>query len=170
MNNTLAFAEERILTIYTYSSSTLAQTHPTLTRLTATQSDATLDFHPQADAWSIREILAHLVDDEMYVMRTRLVRMLQEEMPLLIPHDEKKWYATRNTSRDHIGELLSDFATQRAASLGILHMLSKDDWERQGNQPEYGILTVAMWVDHWIEHDTTHIAQISETLEAYQRR
>lgn len=147
----------------------LAQTPETLEKLTFDLTDAALDFRLQAEDWSIREILAHLVDDEMYVVRTRMERIVKEELPLLVPHDEKKWYATRNTTRDQIGELLSDFTIQRRASLGILRMLRAEDWTRQGTQPEYGIFTAEKWLDHWAEHDATHIKQISRTLEMYQR-
>jgi hypothetical protein len=148
----------------------LAQTHVTLLRLTETLLDEQLDFHVEPDVWSIREILAHLVDDEMYVMRTRMERIIKENVPLLAPHDERRWYATRNTTRDQLAELLSDFAIQRAASLGMLHMLRESDWERQGRQPEYGDFTAQEWLGHWVEHDTTHIEQISRTLEVYDKR
>ena len=149
---------------------TLARTYATLQHLTITAKDASLDFRVESDDWSIREILAHLVDDEMYVMRTRMERIIKEDRPSLAPHDEKHWYATRNTTRDGIEELLSDFAVQRAASLGILRMLSEEDWQRQGNQPEYGDFTAEEWLVRWVEHDTTHIEQISRTLEVYEQR
>ena len=149
---------------------TLEQTHATLLRLTEALTDEILDFHAESDAWSIREILAHLVDDEMYVTRTRMERMMKEDLPLLAPHDEKRWYAARNTTRDQLAELLSDFATQRAASLGMLRMLRESDWERQGRQPEYGDFTAEVWLGHWVAHDTTHIEQISRTLEVYDQR
>lgn len=147
----------------------LEQTHAALVQLTAELADDALDFHPAADEWSIREILAHLVDDEMYVMRTRLERIVKEDMPTLTPNDEKKWYATRNTTRDHTAELLNDFALQRAASLNIMSMLREEDWARRGLQPEYGVFSAEEWLKHWAEHDTVHIEQISKTLEVYKR-
>lgn len=147
----------------------LEQTHANLIRLTAELSDEALDFHFAVNEWSIREILAHLVDDEMYIMRCRLERMIKEDMPTLAPHDEKKWYATRNTTRDHIAELLSDFALQRAASLNIMSALREEDWLRQGLQPEYGVFSAEEWLDHWAEHDRTHVEQITKTLEVYKR-
>ena len=148
----------------------LGQTHAVLRQLTANLADEALDFHPEPDSWSIREILAHLVDDEMYVMRTRMERIIKEDTPLLAPHDEKKWYATRNTTRDQLTELLDDFAIQRAASLGMLRMLRESDWQRQGQQPEYGIFTAETWLGHWVAHDSVHIEQISRIVEAYETR
>jgi uncharacterized damage-inducible protein DinB len=146
--------------------STLSQTYPTLVHLTAALPDSALDYRLD-DAWTIREILAHLVDDEMYVMRTRFERILKEEQPALAPHDEKKWYASRNKTRDALNELLADFQTQRAASLGIMAMLRESDWARQGYQPEYGMFTAEEWLKHWADHDTTHIQQIESLLRSY---
>jgi hypothetical protein len=146
---------------------TLEQTHPVLVHVTSTLTDTMLDFHPGLHEWSIREILAHLVDDEMFVMRTRLERMMKEEKPSLAPHDEKKWYSQRNTSRDALSELLSDFALQRAASLGILTLLRDSEWSRTAFHPEYGHFTAQEWVGYWVEHDLTHIQQIKHTIAAY---
>src|SRR5947209_7078116 len=97
----------------TQSIATLEQTSPTLIRLTSSLSDDALDYRQASDQWSIREVLAHLVDDEMYVMRTRLERMIKEDRPSLAPHDEQSWYASRNTTRDRLDDLLSDFGLQR---------------------------------------------------------
>lgn len=47
---------------------TLEQTHGALAELTASLSDEALDFRPGAEEWSTREILAHLVDDEMFII------------------------------------------------------------------------------------------------------
>ena len=144
----------------------MRQTHHTLTQLTSGVADAALDYRGDPEDWSVREILAHLVDDEAYVMRMRLERMLKEKRPDLAPYDQEAWYASRNTSRDALAQLLADFATQRAASLNILEMLRESDWAREGFQPEYGTLTVESWLDHWASHDATHLQQIERTLGA----
>lgn len=145
----------------------LRQTHLALVWLTSGAQEAALDFRLAEGEWTIREILAHLVDDEMYVMRTRLERIIKEERPHLAPHDEQAWYASRNTSRDALDDLLADFATQRAASLGIVTMLRESDWAKEGYQPEYGVFTAEKWLTHWVDHDTVHIKQIERTLDAY---
>ncbi len=146
----------------------LEQTGPALQRLTANVPDDALDFHVGPNEWSVREILAHLVDDEMYVMRLRMERIIKEDQPHLTPHDEQKWYASRNTTRDRLDELLADFSLQRAASLGIVKMLRESDWARQGTQPEYGTFTAEEWLGRWVEHDTVHLRQIESTLQAYR--
>ena len=158
----------------------LEQTYSTLVQLTTSLNDAALDFRTSLgnaaldfraspDEWSIREVLAHLVDDEMYVMRTRLERIVKEDHPHLTPHDEKKWYAARNTTRDALVDLLADFQLQRSASLGIMKMLRESDWAREGYQPEYGHFTAEEWLKRWVDHDATHIQQIENNLALYRK-
>jgi hypothetical protein len=148
----------------------LEQTQQALTGLTASLDDAALDFRAAPEEWSIREILAHLVDDEIYVMRVRMERIIKEEHPHLAPHDEKKWYASRNTTRDALDQLLADFRVQREASLAMLRMLREQGWARTGYQPEYGTFTAEEWLGHWAEHDTVHLNQIRQNLEMQSRR
>jgi hypothetical protein len=147
---------------------TLEQTHSTLVRLTAALNDEALDYRQDADEWTIREILAHLVDDEMFIMRTRLERIIKEDVPSLTSHDEKHWYSQRNKGRDQVGELLHDFAIQRTASLNILTFLHDSEWARRAYHPEYDHFTAEEWVGHWAEHDTVHIAQIERNIASWQ--
>ncbi len=148
---------------------TLEQTHASLVKLTRKLSDAALDFRPTPTDWSIREILAHLVDDEMYVNRLRLERIVKEDKPHLAPHDEKKWYANRNTSRDRRNELLADFARQREASLMMIKMLRESDWARMGFQPEYGEFSAEGWLSYWVKHDVLHLEQIESNLKKFAK-
>lgn len=146
---------------------TLEQTLQTLQGLTSGVTDAALDFRFSTDEWSVREILAHLLDDEMFVMRTRLERMMKEDNPQLTSHDEKKWYSQRNTARDELIQLLSDFAIQRRASLNMFSLLRASEWSRTAYHPEYGQFTAEQWLEHWVAHDITHIQQIERNLAAY---
>jgi hypothetical protein len=145
----------------------LEHTPQTLASITAALPEVALDFRPSPSEWSTREILAHLVDDEMFVMRTRLERMMKEKNPSLLAHDEKAWYRQRNTSRDALSELLSDFRVQRAASLGIVKFLRENEWARSAFHPEYGRFTAEQWIGYWGEHDLTHLRQIEHTLALY---
>lgn len=146
----------------------LEATTSALQQLVTPLDDHALDFRPAEDAWTIREVLAHLVDDEAFIMRQRLARIAKEERPDLAPHDEQHWYAHRNTARDTT--LLADFQVQRDASLGVIRLLRDADWQRVGYQPEYGEFTAAEWLVHWADHDTLHLRQIAETLATYQQQ
>ena len=148
----------------------MEETYPTLVRLVSGRDDAALDYRPAEGDWSAREILAHLVDDEMYVMRLRVERIVKEDLPHLAPHDEQKWYRGRNTTRDGLSELLADFELQRRASLGMIRMLRESDWQRKGYQPEYGEQTAEEWLAIWLRHDQDHLRQIEANLEGVGSR
>jgi hypothetical protein len=148
---------------------TLEQTVPILQRLTVDLGEEALNFRTGKDEWSIREILAHLVENERFIMIARVARMVKEEHPTLVPHDEKRWHSQRNTSRDTLNELLHDLAVQRAASLNTLAFLSEHDWSRTAYHPESGELTVQTWVEHWAEHDLAHIQQIEGILAVFAK-
>ena len=97
-------------------------------------------------------------------MRLRLERMLVEDHPSLAPFDEQAWEADRWRGRERLDDLLDDFDLQRAASIAILRRVEGDVWQRSGMQAEYGTLTVRTWLDHWLEHDRMHLAQIEGSL------
>ena len=141
----------------------LAATPDRLEAVTRNADDDALDAAQQGQ-WSARTVLAHLRDDEFMVTRPRLERMTVEEHPTLAPFDESAWAAARWRGRDTLQELLADFRLQREASMMILRRLEGDDWLRDGLQPEYGAFDVHWWVEHWLEHDETHIAQLSAVL------
>lgn len=109
---------------------TFVETSTVLENLTATLTEAQLNYRSAPEEWSIREILAHLVDDEMFVMRVRLERAVKETNPEVADNDEKAWYRQRNTTRDEVAELLHDFTVQRAASVNILTFLRESDWAK----------------------------------------
>ncbi len=141
----------------------LAATLDRLEALVRGAADNALDAAPEGE-WSARTVLAHLRDDEFMVMRLRLERMTVEDHPTLTPFDEKAWAASRWQGRDTVDELLADFRLQREVTMMILRRLEDDDWRRTGLQPEFGDFDVHWWVEHWLEHDETHLAQISAVL------
>jgi hypothetical protein len=141
----------------------LASTPAQLSSMLANVSDGRLDAAPEGE-WTPRIVLAHLRDDEYLVMRQRLARMLVEDTPVFPDFDEKAWAVTRNHARDHLQQLLDDFALQRAASIAVLRALDDPQWERPGRHETSGDYTVHTWVEHWVEHDETHVAQIRRAL------
>ena len=141
----------------------LAATPDRLEAATRGADDGALDAAPDGE-WSARTVLAHLRDDEFMVTRLRLARMTVEEHPTLAPFDEGAWASSRWSDRDGLQELLSDFRLQREASMMVLRRLEASDWLRTGLQPELGAFDVHWWVEHWLEHDETHVAQITAAL------
>lgn len=141
----------------------LVTTPDRLESLTAGVDDAALDAAPDGE-WSARVVLAHLRDDEYMLMRPRMVRIVVEAHPTLVPFDERAWAASRWKGRDALPQLLEDFRMQREASMMMLRRLEGDDWQRTGLQPEYGVFDAHWWLEHWLDHDENHLAQIESVL------
>lgn len=127
-------------------------------------SDADLDREPAPDEWPARTVLAHLRDDEFMVMRPRIERILVEHEPVLAPFDEQQWAATRWRGAEGLEALLEGFRVQRAATSAILERVTEAEWRRLGSQPEIGVFDLHWWVEHTLEHDEIHIAQVAAAL------
>jgi hypothetical protein len=135
-------------------------------RLEALLRDAdapALDAAPPGE-WSARTVLAHLRDDEFMVGRLRVERMAVEDHPALTPFDEQAWAASNWNAGDPAPDLLADFRAQRQATLLILRRLQDSDWRRTGFQPEIGEFDLLWFVEHWLDHDENHLAQIAAAL------
>lgn len=144
----------------------LAASPDRLQELVAGAPNGSLD-RVYGDEWPARTVMAHLRDDEFLCTRLRLERMLAEERPQLTPFDEKAWAATRFTGRDGTEVILGDFRAQREATLSILRCLTPERLGRTGFQPEYGEFDVLWWLEHWVEHDRTHLEQIRAALAGH---
>lgn len=42
--------------------------------------------------------------------------------------------------------------------------MNDEEWRRIGHQPEIGTFDLLWWVEHVLEHDENHLAQIARTL------
>lgn len=138
----------------------LGATPRRLAELVTMASERGLDYAPQ-DRWSLRMIVAHLLEDEVFDFRLRLERMLSEDWPSF---DGFPWAAGQQRGNDAIGELLRAFALQRQASLSMLTGLRGDDLGRAARMPGGELLTVGALVAAWVEHDREHLTQGEEVV------
>ena len=127
-------------------------------------SDDALGRAPAPGEWSARTVLAHLRDDEFMVMNIRAVRMLVEDNPALAPFDEQAWAATRWRGADGVDDLVEGFRQHRNATLAALARATPEQWRRTGSQPEIGSFDLLWWMEHTLEHDEDHIAQLERAL------
>jgi hypothetical protein len=122
-----------------------------------------LEWKPGPERWSIREVLAHLVDlEKLFVERVRSV--LEEETPELPKYSP-------------MGSLLGGPSTDATARLarfqglrGELVLLVKDApasaATRVGTHEELGRVTLAQLLNELANHDLGHLRQIAELYRA----
>ncbi len=121
------------------------------------------DARPDAERFTLREMVAHLLDFDM-VCRERFERIIREDNPELPNWDEgeaAKHYAKREAVHDL--ELLLD---SRRTLSAWLEGLSADEWQRTGTRPNVGTYNVGEGVALMLGHDAYHLRQTIEWLDA----
>lgn len=121
------------------------------------------DARPDAERFSLREVVAHLLDYDS-VTRERFERIIRENKPELENWDEDA-AATHYNARDpkHQSENL---LVSRQELAVWLEGLSDDEWQRVGSRPGVGEFSVEQGTALLLGHDAYHLDQIVAWLEA----
>ena len=116
------------------------------------------DWRPQPEAWTCRQLVAHLsAADPLF--EKRLARIVAENNPQLP-------YFGPDTARPEadapLPELLSRFRTQRDHLLKFLSAFPPEAWERPAVHETMGPTTFAQQIQNIINHDTDHLGQLDD--------
>ena len=108
-------------------------------------------------AWSIAEILNHLLDTEQrYIGRVRKMRReLRPTMKIMPDPDYTKLSALKAWTQ---------FYELRKRHLRLLRTLKPAEWRRGGTLTPVGKISIASLVRHMAAHDAMHTAQIARRL------
>ena len=121
------------------------------------------DARPDAERFTLREIVAHLLDYDT-VCRERFEHIIRENEPELPDWDmdeAARHYVSRNPQHDleHLLESRRSFAVW-------LEGLSEKEWQRAGSRPKVGKFTVKGVVSLILGHDAYHLRQVADWLDA----
>jgi hypothetical protein len=114
---------------------------------------------PAPGKWCIREIVAHLADDELVgAYRIRLI--LSAPGTAIQAFDQDVWARTgRYSTRDMI-DSLALYRTLRFANLKLLQSLTGQEWDMFGVHAERGIESLRDIAMYFAGHDLNHFRQI----------
>ena len=121
------------------------------------------DARPDAERFTLREMVAHLLDYDM-VSRERFERVIREDNPEL-PNWDMDAAAEHYAKRDAVGELKL-LLESRQTLAAWLEGLSTDEWQRSGSRPGVGTFSVFEGVALMLGHDAYHLRQAVEWLQA----
>src|ERR1044072_3905163 len=108
-----------------------------LTSLVEGLSSEDLGRRPAPLKWSIREIVAHLADDELVgAYRIRLI--LSSSGTAIQAFDQARWAETGRYNSIDLAVSLNLFRTLREANLSLFKLLSAKEWSRFGLHAERG--------------------------------
>jgi len=129
------------------------------------RSERALARRPAPGAWAPVEVLCHLRDtEEMFGERFAAILTMDEPiLPKVGP--AARWAEERQYLRHDAAVALAHFRRRRGESLEALVSMSPSDWQRGGEHPERGRLSVDMFVAMMAWHDDNHLEQLTRAVE-----
>ena len=114
---------------------------------------------PASGKWNIREIVAHLADDELVgAYRIRLI--LSAPGTTIQAFDQDVWARTGRYSTSDISDSMLLYRTLRFANLKLLQSLTAEEWDRFGVHAERGVESLRDIAMYFAGHDINHFRQI----------
>ncbi len=111
-----------------------------------------LNFNSDVDEWSVKQIVAHLLDAEN-IFHERIKKILAEEEPFL-PTQERE-----PEDQDWETELTA-FKAAREENLRMFRELEPDQWSKAGIHQERARITLRDIGELLITHNQEHLEQI----------
>lgn len=135
-------------------------------------TSAERDWKPKPEAWSIHQIVCHLLDEEREDFRQRLRLVLEDPSLEWPPIDPQGWPAHRAYDSWDFAETLAAWEAERAESLAWLRSLDPaavtlDNAHRM----PWGELRAGDFLASWVAHDLLHLRQIiSRRFQSLEKR
>jgi uncharacterized damage-inducible protein DinB len=111
---------------------------------------------PGPGAWSIAELVAHLVDSDL-VGCERMKRVIAEDEPPLLNYDETAWIARLRSHEMPALEAVNLFAANRHWMARVLRGCAEADFARAGQHSQRGRMTLAELLAGYVTHLDHHL-------------
>ena len=112
-----------------------------------------------ADGWSIQQVVGHL-SDAAEVYHKRLYMMSTQTDPIIEPYDPDAFAAEHAYHEQPVEALLEKLAYWRSNTVQLLTTLVNWNWARTGRHLESGRVSIRQLVEHMVEHEGDHLAEI----------
>jgi hypothetical protein len=117
---------------------------------------------PQADKWSILEVINHLAEEETEDFRIRLQLTLEDPAQEWPAIDPERAAVDRQYNARNLQDSVDRFIRERARSVEWLRSLpAETDWHVGRTHPRAGVLRAGDLLCSWLAHDLIHIRQIN---------
>jgi DinB family protein len=126
-----------------------------------------LSWHPAPGEWCAKECLGHLLEAERRGFNGRIRTILAENEPSLLGWDQQAVERERNDCQRAPADLLAEFQSLRADSIGLVGQLTPSQLERGGTHERVGYVRVKDLLHEWLHHDRNHFRQLQANVQAY---
>lgn len=118
-------------------------------------------YKPNKESWCFLEIVCHLVDEEVFDFRKRVIHTLYTPNKPLVPITPEEWPKEHQYLNQNYKGAVSRFLDERKESITVLKKLDKVNWNNSLNHPNFGILSAKSFLANWLAHDYHHIRQLN---------
>ena len=137
----------------------LENQHEAIEHMVTGQDPDRLNFHPEADKWSIHDNIAHLAKYQpLFVGRINTI--LNEDNPFFGPYkaeNDPDFETWRNYDTQHLLKILT---ADRVMIFDLITDLPVEKLNRIGIHGKYGSLTMIQWAEFFLLHEAHHIFTI----------
>jgi hypothetical protein len=121
---------------------------------------------PDAEQWSILEVINHLTDEEREDFRTRFDLLLNQPDAAWPSIHPSAWVTERSYNSRNLAESLETFLLERDKSITWLKGLASPDLEQPDLEqshlhPPVGKVRAGDLLSSWVAHDLLHIRQLT---------
>lgn len=120
-----------------------------------------IEWRPSPEKWSLREIAAHLYDEEREDFRARVLHYLYKPNEVMKPIDPEAWVKDREYNKMDFPVVVMDFLTERKESIAILRSIDDELWKAEYSHEFWGKIGPRFFLNNWLAHDYQHIKQIN---------
>lgn len=142
-----------------------ANTH-VVAALCADADEEQARWRPAPEAWSLLEVIGHLLDEEREDFRKRLDLTLHAPHSEWPPIEPGAWVTARAYNARSLPDVLNAWLGEREASLAWLRGLYQPDWSIT-HTSLFGTMSAGDLLTAWLAHDHLHIRQLNELRYAW---
>lgn len=135
---------------------------PMLRASVAGLGDNELRWKPEANTWSVLEIVCHVADEEVDDFRPRVLGTLEDASKPWSPIDPEGVAVSRRYNEQSLETVLDRFERDRAESVRLLRELTAPDWQSAYEHPVFGPIRAGDVMVSWAAHDMLHLRQIAK--------
>lgn len=127
-------------------------------------SDAQATWKPDAETWSLVEVMTHFYNEERLDFRKHLREMFADPAQPWGQSAREDWVTVPDLRQG-----LEAFLSEREASLEWLRGLQAPNWDVSTGTP-WGSIRTGDVLYAWVAHDFLHIRQLNELLYAWEEK
>jgi DinB superfamily len=144
-----------------YAVTRLSQSAETIQSLAHHLDKEQAVWKPNAEQWSILEVINHLGDEEKEDFRTRFDLMLNQPSAAWPSIHPSAWVIERSYNTRDPAESLERFLLERDKSITWLKSLSSPNLEQSHVHPSFRTIRAGDLLASWVAHDLLHIRQLT---------